>query len=275
MDEDEIMEGQAPETETPPEGSVLEEGALPPEPEETDPAGGKADGTEPTPRAEEKPAQSHGDNAVARAARIRAVQETTDKLQKQFDSEVAGLGVPNPYTGKPFKNFREFKEYGEQFRREKLEQEAKRQGKSVAELQEEQENQSYLTRKRREEREQKQARDALEEQKAFMETDLKTFLTKYPTVDPGKLEQNAKFRKFAGKRLYKEPLSELYADFTDFVGDTERAAVARATSKTARSTGGGQGGGSDLLTHTQRKSLEEWNRENPTLKMTAKEFLEM
>ncbi|WP_204220758.1 hypothetical protein, partial [Flavonifractor sp. An52] len=40
--------------------------------------------------------QSHQDNAAARAARIRAEQETTERLQRQYDQQVAGMGIINP-----------------------------------------------------------------------------------------------------------------------------------------------------------------------------------
>lgn len=217
--------------------------------------------------------QSHQDNAAARAARIRAEQETTQRLQKQYDEQVAGMGIVNPYTGKPFRSFQDFLEYGEKFKADQLAAEAKKQGKTVEELREEQENKSWLARKRQEEQVQKQAMTALETRKAFVKADLDVFLEKYPGVDPGKLESNPKFRKFARNRLYKEPLSELYADFVDLVSDAERAAVEKAARRTDRSTGGGQGGGADGLTADQRAALEEWNRDNPGMKMSAKEFL--
>lgn len=232
--------------------------------EKADPASQRQDGK-----------QSHQDNAAARAARIRAEQETRDRLQRQYDEQVAGMGIVNPYTGKPFRSFKDFLEYGEKYKADKLEEEAKKQGKTVDELREEEENRSYISRKRREEKEQKEAMEALEKQKAFVAADLDTFMKKFPNVDPGKLEQNPKFRKFAKGRLYKEPLSELYEDYLDIVSDAEKAAVERAASRAARSTGGGQSGGADLLTAKQRAELEEWNANNPSMKMTAKEFLSM
>lgn len=231
--------------------------------------GGKS---EPAPQ-KQIPSQSHQDNAAAKAARIRAEQETTERLRKRYDDQIAGMGIPNPYTGKPFRSFKEFQEYGEQFRAERMKQEAKRQGKTVEELQEEEENRSYLSRKRREEKEQQQAMKALQERQDFVRSDLAKFVEKFPDVDPGKLEKNPKFQKFAKNRLYKEPLSELYADYLDIVSDAERAAIEKAASKNARGTGGGQSGGKDLMTPSQREALEEWNRDNPDMKMTAKEFL--
>lgn len=226
-------------------------------------------------REHESSAQSREDNAAARAARIRAAQETEGRLRKQYDEDVAGLGVVNPYTGKPIRSFQEFKEYGVQFQRERLEAEAQRQGRPVDELVEEQENRAYVARKRQEEQEQKEAMKQLRERQEFMVADVAAFVEKYPDVDVAKLEQNPKFRKFAGKRLYREPLAELYGDFVELVSDTERAAVEKAAGKRDRSTGSGQGGGGTVLSPEQERELAEWNRSNPNMKMTAKEFLGM
>lgn len=217
--------------------------------------------------------QTRQDNAAARAARLRAESETRDRLQREYDEKVAGLGVINPYTGQPIKSFGDFEAYGEQFRREKLAQEARRQGKSVEELAEEQENRSFIARKRKEEADQKAAMAELKNQQEFLKADLMDFQQKYPDIDVTKLEKNPKFVKFAGKRLYREPLAELYGDFVDLVSDAERAAVERKAGKQARSTGGGLGGGGESLSPAQAAELEAWNRENPELRMTAKEFL--
>lgn len=219
--------------------------------------------------------QSHQDNAAARAARIRAEQETTERLQRQYDEQVAGMGIVNPYTGKPFRSFKDFLDYGEKFKADKLAEEAKRKGTTVQQLQEDEENKSWISRKRKEEADQKKAMEFLETRKKFMVADLQSFVEKYPDVDPGKLEKNPKFKKFAGSRLYKEPLSGLYRDFTEMVSEAERTAVEKAASKASRSTGGGSSGGADGLTPAQRAELEEWNRDNPSMKMTAKEFLSM
>lgn len=219
--------------------------------------------------------QSHQDNAAARAARIRAEQETTERLQRQYDEQVAGMGIINPYTGKPFSSFKDFLAYGERFKADKLAEEAKRKGTTVEKLQEEQENQSWITQKRREEAVQKQAMAAINARNDFVRQDLDRFVKKYPDVDPGKLESNPKFRKFAKNRLYKESLCDLYEDFVELVSDAERSAVEKAARKSGRGTGGGQSGGGDGLTPAQRAELEEWNRDNPSMKMTAKEFLSM
>lgn len=239
------------------------------------PEGGAGVSAEETDNAgqERQKKQTHEDNAAARAARVRAEQETAERLQREYDDKIAGMGVVNPYTGKPIGSFKEFEGYGEQFRREKLELEAKKQGRPVEELEEEEENKSFLAQLKQREREQREAAGAALARQSFMVTDLGRFREEFPNVDVAKLEGNTKFKKFAGDRLYQKPLAELYRDFVELVSDTERAAVERAAGKQQRSTGGGQGGGGEMLTPEQSAALEEWNRENPEMKMTAKEFL--
>lgn len=236
-------------------------------------AGERAEETGDAGREQQRTEQTHEDNAAARAARIRAEQETTQRLQRQFDEQIAGMGVPNPYTGKPFGSFAEFREYGQKYRKEQLETEARTKGTTVEALEEERENKAFLARKRKEEKERLDAAEDARKKSDFLRTDLEVFLDKYPDVDPAKLEQNQAFRKFAGDRMYRVPLSELYGDFSELVGDVKRSAVEKASARQERSTGGGQGGGTELLTTSQRTALDEWNRENPDMKMTPKEFM--
>ena len=222
-----------------------------------------------------QPKQSHQDNAAAKAARIRAEQETTEALKRQYDAQIAALGIGDPYTNKPFSSLSDLMEYGKRFNADRDAEEAQRRGTTVQQLQEERDNQEWISKKRREDAEQKRAMEEAATRRAFLLKDLSYFMDKHPDVDPGKLEKNPKFQKFAKGRLYKEPLSEIYDDFVELVSDAERSAVEKVARKTGRSTGGGQSGGADGLTPAQRADLEEWNRDNPSMKMTAKEFLSM
>ena len=79
---------------------------------ETNQDPGEGDNADPASQRQEG-GQSHQDNAAARAARIRAEQETTERLQRHYDEQVAGMGIINPYTGKPFSSFKDFLAYGE------------------------------------------------------------------------------------------------------------------------------------------------------------------
>lgn len=222
-------------------------------------------------RAGQRRFQSHEDNAAARMARLRTEQE----LRRRYDDEVAGLGIPNPYTGRPFQSFEEFREYGKRYKETQQENEAKRQGRTVEDLQEEEADRAFVRKLRQEEAGKAEAARERQRQEAFMISDLQRFTAEHPGVDVEKLEKNEKFLRFAGKRLYREPLSELYNDFVAVVSDAEQAAVARAAGRSERSTGAGQGGSGVSLTPRQQAQLEAWNRENPEMKMTAKEFLNM
>ena len=98
------------------------------------------------------------------------------------------------------------------------------------------------------------------------------FRRRHPNVDITELEKNPKFRKFAGNRLYESSISDLYDDYLELVSDAQETGRAQAGSKASRGTGGGTGGETVRLTPAQQKELDEWNRENPGMKMTAAEF---
>lgn len=109
-------------------------------------------------------------------------------------------------------------------------------------------------------------------QKEFFERDAQDFLKKHPEVDIVKLDATPMFRRFCGSRYGMESLAKLYEDYREIVNDAENAVRAAVQSRSKRSTGSG-GGGGDILTAKQRASLEAWNRANPDMKMTAREFL--
>lgn len=107
---------------------------------------------------------------------------------------------------------------------------------------------------------------------AFLQRDAQDFKEKHPEVDLMKLNENQNFLRFCGSRYGVESLAKLYDDYKEIVGGAESAARAAVEHRSKRSTGSG-GGGGDILTAKQRASLEAWNRANPDMKMTAKEFL--
>ena len=114
---------------------------------------------------------------------------------------------------------------------------------------------------------------ALAEKQAFVERDLQEFMEKHPEVDLLKLEENPSFRRFCGSRYGVESLAALYEDYREIVGDAEKAARAAVQNRSRRSTGSGGAGSGDILTAMQRARLEAWNRANPDMKMSAREFL--
>ena len=240
--------------------------------EETHVDDGRADVVDQQEEVGEKQAQSRAENAALKAARLQGSREAEDRLRKQFDQQIAESGAVNPTTGKPFQSFKEFQEYGRKYQEELLEEQAEKTGRPVEELREEAENRAYLSKKRKEDAAKKDETEKRNADRDRLVADAMDFREKYPDVDIRKLEQNQKFRKFAGNRLYKEPLADLYADFVELVADAQAAAVAKADSKASRGTGGGTSGETITLSPSQQKDLDEWNRNNPDMKMTAKEF---
>ena len=111
--------------------------------------------------------------------------------------------------------------------------------------------------------------------RAFVHDDVLDFIERYPGFDAEgleALERNEQFRRFCGTRYAREPLAQLYGDYLTVIDGAGAAAVNRANSRSARSTGGGSTGGT-TLSPEQRRTLERWNEENPEMAMTAKEYL--
>ena len=111
--------------------------------------------------------------------------------------------------------------------------------------------------------------------RAFVKNDVLDFMERYPGFDADgleALENNEQFRRFCGTRYAREPLAQLYGDYLSVIGGAGAAAVCRANSRSARSTGGGTTGGA-ALSSEQRRALERWNEANPEMAMTAKEYL--
>lgn len=111
--------------------------------------------------------------------------------------------------------------------------------------------------------------------RTFVQSDVLDFVERYPGFDADgleALERNEQFRRFCGTRYAREPLAQLYGDYLSVIDGASKAAVSRANSRSARSTGGGTAGGVTLLP-AQRRALESWNEENPEMAMTAREYL--
>ena len=215
--------------------------------------------------------QTREENAAIRQARLRERAEAERRARAEADEEIAQAGIINPYTGKPFRTLKEWTEYGKQYREAKIAEEAKKTGKTVEELMEEQENKELLAELRKQKKEKAERSEQDRKNLEFAIGDIKNFRSAYPDVDVQKLTENKAFLRFAGSRYGKEPLADLYGDFSELVSDAGRAAVLKSTSKAERGTGGGNGG--EGLTKAQAEALREWNAANPDMPMTAKEFL--
>jgi hypothetical protein len=99
---------------------------------------------------------------------------------------------------------------------------------------------------------------------------VKAFEEKYSTVDLGKVAQDPKFQKFVkGKGM---PLVELYEDYLEFLGDSEKDFIAKVQSNIDRSTSSGKQKGDALGgTYGLNADEQELAKENG---MTLKEYSE-
>ena len=240
--------------------------------EETHEDGGQAGVVDQQETEAQKQAQTRAENAALKAARLQGSREAEARLRAQFDREIEESGAVNPETGKPFQSFQEFQAYGKKYQEELLEEQAEKTGRPIEELREEAENRAYISRQRKEAEAKKGQSSKLQEEQQRLIEDAMEFQRRHPNVDIAELEKNPKFRKFAGNRLYKDSISDLYDDYLELVSDAQETGRAQAGSKASRGTGGGTGGETVRLTPAQQKELDEWNRENPGMKMTAAEF---
>ena len=86
-------------------------------------------------------------------------------------------------------------------------------------------------------------------------------------------KKDSPFYRFAGKRIGRESLLDIYEDYVEFSGHVEKSAGAKKASKAERGTGSGSGSGANEgLSAAERAALDEWNKRYPGLKMTAKEW---
>lgn len=257
---DEIMEAVTPEEGS--EGGVVtaETGA---EAEET--AGEKKQ------EAAEPARQSREENARYQAARKAGESAGFRRAEERYQNALAKLGLSDPDGGGAIDSLDVLESYADKARAARLKKAAAESGRTVQDLEEEEDAKEVVRKQKRERAE----REKAERQKDWIAQDAAAFVREHPDVDISKLDGNAKFRRFCGSRYGKEPLSELYADWQELVGEEAAAkAVEKAAKKAERSTGAGGGGVSAGLTAAQQRELDEWNREYPNLKMTAKEFLE-
>lgn len=221
----------------------------------------------------ERDRQSQEDNRRYQAARKAGEQVGYQRAMDEVNKRIAKTGMRDPETGETFASIDGLENYAKAVRDKRIRKQAEETGRSVQEITEEEDARDYLAEKKAEERAKKKEADEEEEIKAWISQDVASFREEYPEVDVAKLSENKSFRKFCGSRLGREPMADLYADWLDLVGSAQEAAVAKKESKASRSTGTGGGSGSETLTAAQQRDLDEWNRNYPNMKMTAKEFL--
>ena len=223
--------------------------------------------------------QTREENSAARLARLRAERDTTARMTAETDEKIARMGMKNPATGELIKNMAELEAFGKLQRDAEIRDIAKRSGRSASEVEAEMDDRDFIRRMRRENEEKERAAAAAvsgtateDQRRDFVEKDAQDFQRKHPNVNVAELVDNPHFLEFCGSRFTREPLAGLYESYMKLTGEAESAGRAGAQSRKSRSTGSG-GGGGGVLTPSQRASLDAWNRDNPDMKMTAKEFL--
>lgn len=121
--------------------------------------------------------------------------------------------------------------------------------------------------------EQDDAEQAKKESDMKWTAQVQEFEEKHPDVNVEELNADKKFLKFANKRY--GTLVELYDEYLEFLDDTTQEVAEKVKKSTDRSTGGGSSStGGSGLSKEQQSTLEEWNRKNPKMRMSAKEFKE-
>lgn len=219
--------------------------------------------------------QSREDNARFQAARKAGESAGFRRAEERYQNALAKLGLSDPDCGGAIDSLDVLESYADKARAARLKKAAAESGRTVQDLEEEEDAKEVVRQKKRERDEKEKAEAEAKRRRDWVAQDAAAFLRENPEVDLAKLDANAKFRRFCGSRYGREPLSELYADWKELVGEEAAAkAVEKSAAKAERSTGAGGGGASAGLTAAQQRELDEWNREFPHLKMTAKDFLE-
>ncbi len=213
----------------------------------------KASEEEETEEAEEDEEESDEQKTNSYQAQKRREREAREERIKQdayTKGMIEALGGENPYTGEKIEDASDVEEY-------LMMRDLEKQGKDpVADF--------HKAVK------QKAKETATKEQEEKDRTqELQEFAEKYPDVKMVDLLSNERFIKFAGKRVGKESLSDIYADYVSFTSEyeaeVERNAVQKQRDKSARakaSPGSLRGGGGDTPVKTYATmSDEEFERE--------------
>lgn len=195
----------------------------------------------------ENKSASQAEKRREREAREQAIREKIerDSYRKGIVDAVGGV---NPYTNEAIKDDADIDEY---LLMRKLEKE----GKDPIE--------DYASAVKGEKRE--KAEKAKAESKRVEE--LTEFARRYPNVDVATLLQDAKFGKFAGKRVQHESLANVYADYLEFTegesAEVEKKAAVKAKTaemKKRSSPGSLVGSGDAAKLSYADMSAEEFNR---------------
>lgn len=206
-------------------------------------------------------------NSRMAAARRSGERAGYSKARKEADDEIASFGRIDPRTQKPIRTYQDVVAYLRGQEDAEIEAEASRSKRSTEDVRREREARKIGER-------QMNAAQQEEERSRRLKEDYDNFVDELGAEQAAKtFKKGSPFYKFAGKRIGNEPLMDIYNDYLEFTDGMATASAARKESKTQRGTGSGSGAGSsEGLTSREQKDLDEWNRRNPQMKMTAKEW---
>ena len=164
-------------------------------------------------------AEEKDNSYQAQKRREREAREERIKQDAYTKGIIEALGGENPYTGEKIEDASDVEEY-------LMMRSLEKQGKDpVVDYHKAVKQKAKDT-----------AKDAQEE--ADRRREVAEFAEKYPDVEMQTLFTNEKFLKFAGKRVGKEALSDIYADYLSFTSEyeveAERKAVQKQREKSAR-----------------------------------------
>lgn len=179
-----------------------------------------------------KPKQSPEENAeFARkrreAERQKAIQEAYERGKKEALTvkEKAALesliGAENHFTGEEITDENEARIYQTMIAMKKA-------GKDPTDPK------AVITWQLAQKKSEVEKQTAEQKSKEWFDKDLKDFETKYPDIEINKLDGDKRFIKFAKGKIGTIPLSEIYSDFVELVGEFETTAEQKAESKLQR-----------------------------------------
>lgn len=215
------------------------------EPQPTEPVVTETVKTEPV-----KPTQSAEDNSrYARERREREKQQAIE--QAKIDAIISTVRI-NPYTNQPIKDAVDVAEYNTM---RKIDLDGGDPKTDYAE---------YVAREKRTEQETLRKKAEMD---AFLQQDAESFVSKYPDVNTDSLFNDKHFSLFAGDKVGKVPLTELYEGYKAFkeniYAQARKEVEAEIVKKTAIATSAtGSASGStppaqDLYTFEQLQNLSD------------------
>ena len=160
----------------------------------------------------EESVEQKGNSYQAQKRREREAREERIKQDAYTRGMIEALGGENPYTGEKIEDASDVEEY-------LMMRNLEKQGKDPV----------VDYHKAVKEKTKKAATDAQEE--ADRRHEIAEFTEKYPDVDMQSILANERFVKFAGKRVGKESLSDIYADYLSFTSEYDAEAERKATQK--------------------------------------------